>query len=46
MANYTDIEMLETQFSTDLEMTDNINPEFATALNKAIVALQTVKKFY
>lgn len=46
MANYQDIEAMETQLSIDLEMTENINPEFATALNKAIVALQTVKKFY
>lgn len=46
MADYSDIELLETQLSTDLEMTENINPEFATALNRAIVALQTVKKFY
>ena len=46
MADYRDIELLETQLSTDLEMTENINPEFATALNRAIVALQTVKKFY
>ena len=46
MAEYADIERLENQLSVDLEMTDNISPEFATALNKAIVGLQTVKKVY
>lgn len=46
MAEYADIERLESQLSVDLEMTENISPEFATALNKAIASLQTVKKFY
>ena len=46
MADYADIERLENQLLADLEMKDNISPEFMTALKKAIVSLQTVKKFY